>query len=395
MAERVGDPARGDGARGTDRRGVLLVTNIFPPQIGGPASFIDRLAHALAAAGRRVTVVCGSDRPAEPSDAARPFVVRRVVRGGRVAFEANARAALCLEMARHRAVLVNGLEHQAAHAASIVRRRYVLKIVGDTVWESARNAGLTASSIDDFQREPPPAEVRLLADRRRRYLDRASLVITPSEYLRRMVIGWGMAPDRVRTVLNGVEPLPGASPRRRDGGLLRVLFVGRLTNWKGVETLLLALRELECVRASIVGDGPELPMLAALAEQCALGDRVHFLGRRSPAETQAAMRTHDVLVLGSSYEGLSHTLLEASAAGLACVATDSGGNPEVVDGSTTGLLYPYGDVARLATALRTLRDDEERRVALAHGALENSRRFSFDETVRGTISVLAEHGRPR
>ena len=368
---------------------MLLVTNIFPPQIGGPASFIDRLGHALAQDGHRVTVVCASDRTTDAGDAARPFVVRRVPRGGRVKFEASLRATLALEMARHQAVLVNGLEHQAAQAARFVGRRYVLKIVGDTVWETARNLGLTTRSIDDFQTTPAPAELRILAGRRERYLASADVVVTPSEYLRRMVIGWGMPAERVHTVLNGVEPVAGAAPRRRAGDGLRVLFIGRLTNWKGVETLLLALRDLPRVRATIVGDGPELPLLAALADQCLVAERVDFRGRLSERDTAAATAEHDVLVLGSSYEGLSHTLLEASAHALACVASDCGGNREVVDGRTTGLLFPYGDVARLRDALDQLQRDEDRRLELAGGALANAARFTFDATVHGTAALLA------
>jgi glycosyltransferase involved in cell wall biosynthesis len=203
-----------------------------------------------------------------------------------------------------------------------------------------------------------------------------------------MVAGWGIPPERVRTIYNGVEPVPGAAPRPRTTERLNVLFIGRLTNWKGVETLLLALRELPRVRATIVGDGPEFPMLSAIAEQCGVASRVDFRGRLSAAATAAATREHDALVLGSSYEGLSHTLLEASAAGLACVASACGGNPEVVDGETTGLLFPYGDVARLRDALDLLERDDDRRLALAVGALANSARFTFESTVLQTAELL-------
>src|SRR5207249_6272077 len=123
-------------------------------------------------------------------------------------------------------------------------RRYVLKVVGDTVWETARNSGETVVSIDEFQSLPEkPARLERLAERRRGFLRRARLVITPSDYVRRLVMGWGVEAERVKTIRNGIsqEEFAGLEPRRRDPGPLEVAFVGRLANWKGVETLLLAL----------------------------------------------------------------------------------------------------------------------------------------------------------
>jgi len=129
---------------------VLLVTNIFPPQIGGPATFIDRLGHSLAGRGHDVSVVCSSETR-DISDAQRPFTVQRVSVASRERYEVLVRLRLALEMARHRLVFVNGLERYVAQVNRALRRRYVLKIVGDTVWETARNRGLTALSIDEFQ----------------------------------------------------------------------------------------------------------------------------------------------------------------------------------------------------------------------------------------------------
>ena len=116
---------------------VLLVTNIFPPQIGGPATFIDRLARSLAERDHRVTVVCSSADSYDPGDAERPFAVRRVSTANRERYEIIVRARLALEMARHRLIFVNGLESYVSDVNRLLRRRYILKIVGDAVWETA------------------------------------------------------------------------------------------------------------------------------------------------------------------------------------------------------------------------------------------------------------------
>lgn len=371
---------------------ILLITDIFPPHIGGPATFIDQLGHALARQGHSVTVICSSDQPTEPSDAQRPFRVRRIYSShGFIYNELKARLVMGQEMRRHKTILVNGLEYLASQVAGWLGRQYILKIVGDAVWESARNMGVTELSIDEFQSAPvTDARLQKVARRRDQYLRQARFVITPSNYLQRIVVGWGVDRNQVRVVLNGVrldeyasfEPLP------RSTEFLEVAFCGRLTNWKGVETLLLALKELSNVRVSIIGDGPAFPMLLGLAQQLQIMEKVRFLGRLQRQPLQKALSQANVLVLTSLYEGLSHTLLEASAMGLACIASECGGNPEVIEPNVNGLLIPYGDVAQLKSALESLHSNEDLRYQLAKGAKANSKRFDFKTTVQQTADLL-------
>lgn len=370
---------------------ILLVTNIFPPHIGGPATFIDQLGHALARSGHRVTVVCSSNGPTEPSDVRRPFRVRRVLRRNMIIHELNVQVILMQEMLRHTHVLVNGLERQAYQVAKRLGRRYVLKVVGDTVWETARNAGLTTLSIDEFQLTAPEnSDLRRLVSLRDKYVRHARVVVTPSEYLRQMVIGWGVDPSRVLRVFNGVsqEEFAAYKPRVRDGGVLEVIFIGRLTNWKGVETLLLAAVDLEGIHVSVVGDGPELPHLVELARQLRLQGKVEFTSRLERTAVHERLSQSHVLVLTSMYEGLSHTLLEAMAMGVPCIASGCGGNTEMIRSGENGLLVGPQDVEALRVALQTVRNDENMRYGLACKAKEDSKFFSFPETVQRTVEIV-------
>ena len=369
---------------------VLLVSNIFPPQIGGPATFIDRLGHSLAGRGHDVSVVCSSMETRDVRDAQRPFTVQRVSVASRERYEVLVRLRLALEMSRHRLVFVNGLERYVAEVNRALRRRYVLKIVGDTVWETARNRGLTTLSIDEFQVDAR-SQRQFAADieMRNRWVNAARHVVVPSEYLRRLVEGWGVASDRITVVRNGTDcaPLVAASPRT-PLQRLRAVFVGRLTNWKGVETLLLAARELPMVELEIVGDGPEWPHLVELSAQLGLGDRVVFSGRLPAESVTLAMSRAHVLVLTSLYEGLSHTVLEAMAAGVPCIVSARGGNEEVVCHGRNGLVVPPQDVVRLVEALGSLASDESLRARLAAGAKDTARAFDLADTVVRTERVL-------
>lgn len=372
------------------RKRILLVTNIFPPQIGGPASFIDRIAHVLARRGHRVTVVCSSDRPTDESDRDRPFRVRRVCLANRELYEIKVRWILFWEMFRHRIVLVNGLESYAAQVAGILKRGYVLKVVGDSAWETARNRGTTLVDIDEFQTNAEEQAAHMAAiERRNRSLRFARRIFTPSDYLRRMVIGWGFPPERVVTIRNGVEVDEGARPRRMPTtSRLHVVFVGRLTNWKGVETLLLALTGFNGVTATIVGDGPEYPHLLELSKQLGVADRARFVGRKAADEVKKLLSEADALVLVSLYEGMSQTLLEAAAFGCPSIASDIGGNRELIVSGVNGILVPPQNVQALRQALERLLCDPALRLRLGEQARKMALAHCLGRTVDGVIGLL-------
>jgi glycosyltransferase involved in cell wall biosynthesis len=250
---------------------------------------------------------------------------------------------------------------------------------------------MTDLSIDDFQTDPG-AQQQFAADIRTRntWVSGARHIVTPSEYLRGMVEGWGVAAGKITVIQNGAaqQAATAAVSRRAPGEPLRVLFVGRLTNWKGVETLLLAAQQVPELTVEIAGDGPQWPALTALSRQLCLGDRVTFHGRLPAAQVHEAMGRAHVLVLTSLYEGLSHTILEAGAAGLPCVVSDRGGNREVVSHGHNGLLVPPQQVRCLAEALRSLARDEAFRQRLAAAAVTTARTFDLADTVRHTEQLL-------
>lgn len=370
----------------------LLITDIFPPDIGGPATFIPALAAALQAEGHEVTVVCRAEAPSAHSANEWPFCVRRFPRRGGRLTKLRMLSALLPEVRRYDVIFSNGLESFTERACRLARRNYALKIVGDLAWERARGEGRTQRSLDEFQTAAAAEPARSWIEQRRRFTMRARLVITPSEYLRRIVLGWGVAPERTRVVPNGarLEEFDRFVPRRRSGEMFELLFVGRLVNWKGLGHLLEAIAPLAGVRLTIVGDGLEGPRLRVLAQKLGIGPRAAFLGAQPRAEVLRQLERADALALPSEYEGLSHTLLEACAAAVPCITTDRGGNPEVIEHERCGLLVPYGDVVKLRSAIQRLQADEGLRFTLAQGAKVRSRAFDFHATVVETMKLLLQ-----
>lgn len=206
-----------------------------------------------------------------------------------------------------------------------------------------------------------------LAGKVRRALQQARRVFSVSESLRSMALALGIAPDRVRVVGNGVDlekfsPLPRAEARQ----LLTLapsapvlVTVGALVERKGfhhVIALLPALRKRfpGLVYLIVGGASPEGDMSVQLRRQVqtlGLGDAVRFLGAMPPEKLRVPLSAANVFVLATRNEGWANVLLEAMACGLPVVATDVGGNAEVVSAPELGSIVPFGDAPALQRAI--------------------------------------------
>ena len=139
---------------------------------------------------------------------------------------------------------------------------------------------------------------------------------------------------------------------------LVVICVARLTDLKRHDLLIESIARLPSdirVKLLIVGEGPEEAAIRALAVQKGLQHRVLFAGLREDVE--ALLFASDVFVLCSDSEGLSRSILEAMLAGLPIVATDVGGNAELVVEKRTGYLVPRNDAKTIASRLEQLLRD--------------------------------------
>jgi glycosyltransferase involved in cell wall biosynthesis len=212
------------------------------------------------------------------------------------------------------------------------------------------------------------------------------LYFTPSAFARRKFLEAGMAPDSVVVKPNFVDPDPG--PGTGAGG--HAVFVGRLSEEKGIDTLLAAWQQLKCdVPLKVVGDGP-------LAEQvrsaCLRDPRIEWLGRRSPEEVLAILGEAACLVMPSTwYETFGRTVIEAFARGTPVVASRIGALSELVDEGRTGLLFEAGDSAGLAGAVQALLWDRTRLAQMRLAArAEYERNYTAETNYRMLMGIYEE-----
>ena len=188
----------------------------------------------------------------------------------------------------------------------------------------------------------------------------------------------GISRRKVRVQLNGIDltrfAYSGSEP---DGP---AVLVARLSPEKSIDTLLRAVPIIiaKCpdFRLEIAGDGPCGEALRRLASESNLGDAVRFLG--TVRDVPSLLSRARLFILSSLTEGISLTLLEASARGLPIVATNVGGNPEVVADGVTGLLVPHSDPNAMASEVIRLWHEPKLRERMGFaGRLRVEERFDI------------------
>jgi teichuronic acid biosynthesis glycosyltransferase TuaC len=192
----------------------------------------------------------------------------------------------------------------------------------------------------------------------------ASSVICVSEKVRDQVLEGSAAPVNTTVVYNGVDPEAFAPAKDKMASGV-ILSVGNLIPTKGHELLLRAFaavhQEFPNSSCEIIGDGVELSRLRALAEELDIGEKVHFLGRRSRSQVADAMRHSTLFALPSRYEGLGCVYLEAMSAERPIIACRGQGIEEIIQHRRNGWLVGPGNLQELADALSVLLKDAELR----------------------------------
>jgi sugar transferase (PEP-CTERM/EpsH1 system associated) len=221
-----------------------------------------------------------------------------------------------------------------------------------------------------------------------------------------LVKSCGVNSAKIRYIPNGVDTerftpdfgsMSSSSPEavsakrrlRNDLGLpsnaLIMGSVGRLDPVKDFPTLLKAIAKItgagDDVRLVIVGDGPIRNTLVSFAKDLGIQSQVLWLGDRR--DIASLLRCFDLFVQTSIFEGMSNTLLEAMASGLPLIATETGGNPELVQPGVNGTLVKVGDVDGLATVLKIYISDKELRTNQGHMS-RSMAQSRFD------LSIMAE-----
>lgn len=374
---------------------ILIVTGIFPPDIGGPASYVPKITAELCKRGWKATVITLADFLSH-DDSCYPFRVIRITRAqSKIKRIPRTIWTIAKQAQAVDVIFASGLFPESVIVSKLKRKPLVMKITGDWAWERIVSHGCTKDTIDEFQKNRYLIHAQSIL---RSIVARCGhKVITPSHYLRKIVEGWGVNSDRIEVIYNALEPINGVSPIQLPSFKgSTIATVARLVTWKGIDHIIKVVSSIVDCRLIIVGDGPERTFLENLATDLGIAERVIFTGQVSKQSVLQYLKASDIFVLNSTYEGLPHIVLEAMAVGVPVIATDVGGTGEVVKHEVNGLLIPSMDDKALRNAIcRLLQNSNECEKFVKSGFYMISEIFQWKILVDSTEKLLLKFSKSR
>ena len=241
-----------------------------------------------------------------------------------------------------------------------------------------------------FQRAAFPIIERLLSAF-------ADGIICVSEEERQHALELGISPNKLHVVNNGLDTLPEASRcdvRAKlgiDSSDICLGFVGRLAPQKAVDRLITAFSRAYAqnhrLRLVLVGSGPELPSLKALAHDLGVQHRIVFLSDSRGAYLMAGF---DIFVLTSRYEAFPYVFLEAAARGLPIVTTRVGGTTAMVNQGFNGFVLPQNDQIQFTQRILEICSQPQLRAEMGKRSTAIAREVTVDTMVEQTIAKYVE-----
>ena len=353
---------------------VAMIISNFHPYIGGAERQAQQLASRMLQNGATVHVVTRRLPGLAPYEEVDGIPVHRVVTFGRTALASLSYTASALKwLFQHR------YETDVLHCHQPLSPM-TIGLLAKALWDKPILVKLTGGgshgNLREIQRLP-------LTQLRKRMMQRVDSFVAVSGEVVTGLRTWGIPADRIAQIPNGADTdrfVPSTPVDKQHArvalGLeadnLVTIFVGRLSAVKGVDTLLRAWKNVHQVypnaRLLLLGDGPERTALQALADELELGQTLAFCGAQP--DVLPYFQAADLFALPSVSEGLSNALLEAMAAGLPCVASNIGGNVDLISHGENGLLFQPGSVEHLTDVLLRLSANDIERQELGGRARE-------------------------
>jgi len=370
---------------------IIIATPLYPPDIGGPATYAQILKNDLPEVDFSVSVLSFGSVRRLPKIVSHFVYTLKLLKNAR-----STDVILALDP------ISVGLP--ACLAASILRKKFILRVAGDRAWEAynSRKSKVESRKFvdpEEFQKKSYGIMTALRRRVQKGVAKKAMKVIVPSEYLKSIVIMWGIEKEKIYVVYNSFDKdeftLSNKTELRSLLGIdgKAIISASRMVPWKGFSALIEIMpdiiKKIPDSKLYIAGDGPELNNLQQTTSKLKLERSIIFLGALPHATLMQYVKASDVFVLNTGYEGLSHHIIEAMNVGVPVVTTDVGGNPELIENGKEGILLSYNNKAELENAIiETLNGhiDSER---LVENAKKKVSEFSKERMLKETIKILS------
>ncbi|MFH1170788.1 MAG: glycosyltransferase family 4 protein [Candidatus Vogelbacteria bacterium] len=353
---------------------ILIATPLYPPDIGGPATYSKLLFDELPKKGVEVLVLSFGEVRTLPK------IIRHIIYFFKLLKKAHG---VDIIFAQDTA----SVGFPSLWVSKILAKRFFVRVPGDYTWEQSTQRFGVVDSIDEFQDKRYGWRVEFLRKIQKITVNGADTVIAPSQYFRQLVSRWVKNPSKVFCIYNGIDlsaiPEPSSVYEPKT-----IISAGRLVPWKGFSVLIMMMCSLPGWKLSIAGDGPMRKELENVAIKSGVSDRVFFLGQIPRKELIQKIQNSEVFVLNTSFESFSFQIVEAMAAGTPVITTNIGNLSEIIDNGKSGILITLNDGKALVSSIEHLSSDKIFREKIITEARKKSQQFSIENTLNNLLIHL-------
>jgi glycosyltransferase involved in cell wall biosynthesis len=359
-------------------RKLLIASGIYPPDIGGPATYSSLLVKEFPKRGFVVKVLTYG--PAGIS--------RKIPKGLRhlIYFFVCLFKAINSDIIFAQNQLSAGLP--AMIAAKFTGCKFIMRVPGDSVWEWAVQKRGIKEGIDDFQDKKYGFVIEIRRKVQRFVANRADAIITPSFYLKKIVSRWVKNTGKIHVIYNGIELDKSENYNIDQNKDKIILSVGRMVPWKGFDVLVELMSDLPDWKLVIIGEGPIKNKLEELIEKMKLSKSVELINSLSRKELLEYLTKAKIFILNTSFESFSFQVVEAMNAGVPVITTNICNLPEIIDNGQEGILVEPNNKKQIIEAIEKLDKDDNLRKNIIINARKKVQKFSLENTMDDLQKLL-------
>ena len=317
---------------------VLITAGIFPPDIGGPATFVPKIAKYFQdELNYEIEILTLSDN--KNSNINDDFSVKRIDRNLPIIYRWLKTIFTIYKLGKNKdLIFVNGLGTETTIANIFLKKKIIRKIVGDPVWERAYSKAKISESFDEFQDKNYGFSISLQKKVRSFSIKKSDIVVTPSHHLKNFIQNLGFK-NKIEIINNGVF-IPEENTNIFTNDQINITIVSRLVSHKNIEKIIKAISDLNSplINLNIIGDGPELNQLQKISLESNNKDNIIFHGKLNRDDINHIFLKSDIYIQASNYEGLPHSLLEAMSYGIPVLCTPVGECKEILGNEDRGYI---------------------------------------------------------
>ena len=317
---------------------VLVTVGIFPPDIGGPATFVPKIAKYFQdELNYEIEILTLSDN--KNSNINDDFSVKRIDRNLPIIYRWLKTIFTIYKLGKNKdLIFVNGLGTETTIANIFLKKKIIRKIVGDPVWERAYSKAKISESFDEFQVKNYGFSISLQKKVRSFSIKKSDIVVTPSKHLKNFILNLAFK-NKIEIINNGVF-IPEENTNIFTNDQINITIVSRLVSHKNIKKIIRAISDLNdpLIYLNIIGDGPELNQLQKISLESNNKDNIIFHGKLNRDDINHIFLNSDIYIQASNYEGLPHSLLEAMSYGIPVLCTPVGECKEILGNEDRGYI---------------------------------------------------------